>query len=302
MSHSVPKETALVLSGGGARGIAHIGVIEELLSNGHIIRSVAGTSMGALIGGVYARGNLPEFKEWLLSITKMEIFRFLDLTTVRGGLVKGEKIVQAISHFVGDSLIEDLNIPYTAVAVDLTNHCEVEYSAGNLMEAIRASISIPTVFTPVHRGDSLLVDGGVLNPLPINRVKRHPGDMLVAVNVNANLPYQSQPHNPQHAEFEKGYLKVLENLNHRWSGLIHGNRSKYRKNGKTVNLFEVIAESINMMQDRMMQNTIREYKPDLLIEVSNRMSTIFDFYKAEMIIEEGRQAARKVLLGPGGNS
>ncbi len=295
MSTDQLKDIALVLSGGGARGIAHIGVIEELLENGYTIRSVAGTSMGALIGGILAKGNLPEFKDWLLSITRMEILKFLDLTTVKGGLVKGEKIVQAISHFIGDSRIEDLYMPFSAVAVDLTNHCEVEYSSGNLMEAIRASISIPTVFTPVRKDNSLLVDGGVLNPLPINRVKRHEGDMLVAVNVNANLPFSSQPHNPAHTDHEKGYQKVLDKLNNRWSGMIHNYKATNSSAEKSVNLFEVIAESINMMQDKLMQNAIREYQPDLLIQVSGRMSTIFEFYKADLIIEEGRKAARKVL-------
>jgi NTE family protein len=297
MSATRQKDVALVLSGGGARGIAHIGVIEELQENGYIIRSVAGTSMGALIGGVFAKGNLPEFKEWLLSISKMEILKFLDLTTLKGGLVKGEKIVQAISHFIGDTRIEDLQIPFSAVAVDINNHCEVEYSRGNLMEAIRASISIPTVFTPVHKDSALLVDGGVLNPLPINRVKRHEGDILVAVNVNANLPFTPRPQNPDHADHEKGYQKVLEKLNDRWSGMIHNNKTKSKSSEKSVNLFEVIAESINLMQDMLMQNAIREYQPDILIQVSNRMSTIFDFYKADMIIEEGRKAARKVLKG-----
>lgn len=288
------KQVALALSGGGARGIAHIGVIEALIENGYNIRSIAGTSMGALIGGVYAKGSLPEFKKWLLSITRIEMLRFLDLTTVKGGLVKGEKIVQAISQFISDTRIEDLDIPYSAVAVDLTNHSEVEYSSGSLMEAIRASISIPTVFTPVHKGSSLLVDGGVLNPLPINRVRRHEGDILVAVNVNANLPFTPLPGNPDHVEYEKGYHKVMEMLNSRWSEMIHHNRKK-SGGRKAVNLFEVIAESINMMQDRMMQDAIREHKPDILIQVSNRMSTIFDFYKAEMIIEEGRKAAQKML-------
>ncbi|HOW31070.1 MAG TPA: patatin-like phospholipase family protein, partial [Bacteroidales bacterium] len=224
------RNVALALSGGGARGIAHIGVIEELQQRGFNITSIAGTSMGALIGGIYAKGNLAEFKEWLLSITRMEIIRFLDLTTAKGGMVKGEKIVQAISHFVGDMRIEDLSIPYAAVAVDLKRHEEIIYTRGNLMEAIRASISIPTVFLPVRKGDSLLVDGGVLNPLPINRVQRIKGDILVAVNVNANIPFELQPPNPEHTEFEKGYHKVLEILNSRWSEMIHSGRKKDLKN------------------------------------------------------------------------
>jgi NTE family protein len=291
------KDVALALSGGGARGIAHIGVIEALIENGYNIRSVAGTSMGALIGGIYAKGNLPEFKEWLLTITRMEILKFLDLTTVKGGLVKGEKIVQAISHFVGDVNIEGLNLPYAAVAVDLNQQLEVVYTKGNLMEAIRASISIPTVFLPVRKGDSLLVDGGVMNPLPINRVKRHTGDILVAVNVNANVPFIPEPNIPEHTEFEKGYFKVLEKINSKWSEVIHSNKKETGKDDKAVGMFDVIAESITLMQDRLMQNAIEKYKPDVLIEVSNKMSTIFDFYKAEMIIEEGRKAAKEVLLG-----
>ncbi|HNX45024.1 MAG TPA: patatin-like phospholipase family protein, partial [Bacteroidales bacterium] len=286
---------ALVLSGGGARGIAHIGVIEELLLHGYTIRSVAGTSMGALIGGIYAQGNLTEFREWLLTITRMEILKFIDLTTVKGGMVKGEKIVQAINRFIGDVNIEDLNIPYTAIAVDLNRHAEVVFSSGRLMEAIRASISIPTVFLPVKKDDALLVDGGVMNPLPIDRVLRHDGDILIAVNVNANLPYAVSPKNHEHAEYEKGYRGVIDNLNSRWSELFHYSKKSKVNHEKPVGMFEVIAETLNLMQDRLMQDAVEKYKPDILIQVSNRMSTIFDFYKAELIMEEGRKACRKAL-------
>lgn len=295
MTSQMSRDVALVLSGGGARGIAHIGVIEELLSNGYTISSVAGTSMGALIGGIYAQGNLAEFREWLLTITRMEILKFIDLTTVKGGMVKGEKIVQAINRFIGDVNIEDLNIPFTAVAVDLNRHNEVVFSSGSLMEAIRASISIPTVFLPVKKEDALLVDGGVMNPLPIDRVARHNGDTLVAVNVNANLPYTDSPKNHEHTEYEKGYRGVLDNLNSRWSELFHHPKKSIVNHEKPAGMFEVIAETLNLMQDRLMQAAIQKYQPDILIEVSGRMSSIFEFYKAELIMEEGRKACRKAL-------
>ncbi|HNW54450.1 MAG TPA: patatin-like phospholipase family protein, partial [Bacteroidales bacterium] len=144
------QNIALVLSSGGARGIAHIGVIEELLDSGYNITSISGTSMGALVGAMQAKGTLPEFKEWLLSVTKMDMLKFMDLAVGHGGLIKGEKIMKVVGEYIGDMNIENLPIPFSCVAADLEGHREVVFDAGNLLLAIRASCSIPTVFLPVY--------------------------------------------------------------------------------------------------------------------------------------------------------
>ncbi len=169
----------LVLSGGGARGIAHIGVIEELERRGYQIASVTGTSMGSLVGGIFADGAMGPFKEWMLSLDRRKVLSLVDFTVSRVGIVKGDRVFKKIKDFIPDCLIEDLDIPYAAVAVDLINRKEVVFRKGSLFEAIRASVSIPSVFTPVKTDDGLLIDGGVMNNIPVNHAPRIQDDLLV---------------------------------------------------------------------------------------------------------------------------
>lgn len=296
----MPRNVALVLSSGGARGVAHIGVIEELLESGYTITSIAGTSMGSMIGGMLAKGTLPEFKNWLLKFTKMDVIKFLDLTIAHGGMIKGEKIMKVIGEFVGDVTIEDLQIPYACVAADLTGRKEMIFTQGSLLQAIRASCSIPTVFLPVSLDGMLLVDGGILNPLPLDIIHRNPGDLLIAVNVNANISY-SPPIKEVESEEENHFGKVRTMINERWSGLIEQYVDKFR-NGKTqktdeVRLFDIISDSINLAQNRVALSSIEKFKPDLLIETSFKIATFFDFYKSEELIEAGRIACREALAG-----
>lgn len=143
------QKAALVLSGGGARGISHIGVIEELEKQGFEISSVSGASMGALVGGVHASGKLVELKNWLYDLDKMKVFSLVDFTLSAQGLVKGDRVLNKMKEFVADVNIEDLRIPYAAVAADIVNAKEVVFTNGSIYEAIRASIAIPTVLTPV---------------------------------------------------------------------------------------------------------------------------------------------------------
>ena len=289
------KRIALVLSSGGARGIAHIGVIEELERSGYKITSVAGTSMGSVVGGMYALGKLNEYKEWLLHVTKMDIIKFLDLTIGHGGLVKGEKIVQVMEGFIGDARIEDLTIPFSAVAVDIRRHEEVIFSSGSLMKAIRASISIPTVFLPVSYDHSFLVDGGVLNPLPLDVVKRNPGDLLVSVNVNSLVPYYLPNDAVVSISHEQGYKNARENLNRRWSELINRGRKSSSPKPLEMGMFDLITESINLMQHKLSSHSIEKYSPDIIIEIPYKIASAYDFYKADTLIEAGRDACIKTL-------
>jgi NTE family protein len=182
------KNVALVLSGGGPRGFAYIGAIEELESRGYKITSIAGTSIGSLIGGVYAAGKLNDVKQWLYSLDVWNMFSLIDFSLSMNHLVKGDRLISALKDIVPQINIEDLNIPYKAVATDLYTGEEVVFTSGDLFSAIRASISIPTLFKPVEYNDSLLIDGAMSNCLPINRVERTPGDILVAFDVNDIQP------------------------------------------------------------------------------------------------------------------
>jgi NTE family protein len=176
---------SLVLGSGGARGYAHIGAIEELVAQGFDIRSVAGSSMGALVGGVYAAGKLDAYRDWVVALQRFDVLRLLDWTLSGGGLIKGDRIIEKLRELIGEIRIEELPISYTAVAVDLLAQREVWFSRGSLFDAIRASIAIPTVLRPHHYEGRTLVDGGLLNPVPITPTLRDLTDCTIAVDINA---------------------------------------------------------------------------------------------------------------------
>ena len=178
------KKVALVLGSGGARGYAHIGVIEELESRGYEIGCIAGCSMGAVVGGIYAAGKLKEYSDWTQSLDYLDVLRLLDVS-FRLGAIRGEKVFGRIRDIVGEINIESLNIPFTAVATDLTNQQEIWFQEGCLHQAMRASAAIPSLFTPVIQGKRMLVDGGLLNPLPIVPVVSSHCDLIIAVNLNS---------------------------------------------------------------------------------------------------------------------
>ena len=178
------KKVALALASGGPRGFAYIGAIEELQSRGYEITAVSGTSAGALVGGIYAAGGLQAFKEWLYGLDPVKVMSLMDFSISKNHLVKGDKVIKAIKERVPDINIEDLPISFTAVATDLFTGEEVIFREGPLFDAIRASISIPSMFRPVKWKGRTLVDGGMVNTFPLNRVKRTPGDILVGFNVN----------------------------------------------------------------------------------------------------------------------
>lgn len=178
------KRVALVLGSGGARGYAHIGVIEEIEKRGYDIACIAGCSMGAVVGGIYAAGKLDEYRNWIESLDYLDVLRLVDVS-FRLGAIRGEKVFGQIRKIVGEINIEDLRIPYTAVATDLTNQQEIWFQEGCPHQAMRASAAIPSLFTPVMQGNRMLVDGGLLNPLPIVPVVSSHCDLIIAVNLNS---------------------------------------------------------------------------------------------------------------------
>ena len=178
------KNVALALASGGPRGFAYIGAIEVLQERGYQISSIAGASAGALVGGIFAAGGLEAFKQWLLGLDPLKIAALTDLSLSKNYLVKGERVMDAIRGIVPEVNIEDLPIPYVAVATDLYTGEEVLFREGPVFEAVRASISIPSMFRPVKWKGRTLVDGGMVNTFPLNRAVRTPGDILVGFNVN----------------------------------------------------------------------------------------------------------------------
>ena len=283
------KSVSLVLSSGGARGIAHIGVIEELEMQGFEIKSIAGSSMGAVVAGVYAMGYQNEYKNWLLSLKKTDILNLMDFTFSKSGLIKGEKVFKTMKEFIPDKNIEDLDIPYVAVATDILNEKEVVFTKGSVYEAMRASTAIPTIFKPVNKDDVILVDGGVLNPLPLNRVKRIEGDILVAVDVYADIPFEENKENKT-AERKKNIINPPLNISKKLK-LIDNHKKDLRKPG----YLKLIDYATRAMIFKLSEMSVQLHKPDILIQISRHSGNTFDFYKAEELIEIGRIAAQKSI-------
>lgn len=209
------KRVALVLGSGGARGYAHIGVIEEIERRGYDIACVAGCSMGAVIGGIYAAGKLDDYRNWIESLDYLDVLRLVDVS-FRLGAIRGDKVFGQIRKIVGEMNIEQLRIPYTAVAADLTNQQEIWFQEGCLHQAMRASAAIPSLFTPVMQGNRMLVDGGILNPLPIVPVVSSHCDLIIAVNLNATNQKQYQlPVIERPAAFKMRFDALLSSLGSR---------------------------------------------------------------------------------------
>ena len=187
------KTVSLVLGSGGARGLAHIGVIDELNHNGYDIKAIAGSSMGALIGGIYAMGKLDIYARWVSEVSKTDVVRLLDLSFGRNGLFKGDRIIAMLKTLTGDANIEDLPIPFTAVATDLETEKEVRFNHGPLFDAIRASIAIPTIFTPHRYNGREYLDGSLTNPLPVSVMKDVSNDLTIAVTVNGKPDPAGKP-------------------------------------------------------------------------------------------------------------
>ncbi len=284
------RKVALVLSGGGARGLAHIGVIEELEKRGYQINSIAGTSMGAFVGGIYSCGKMDKFKKWIILLDKRKIFNLLDFSFNSSGLIKGNRLFNTLSKFIPDVNIEELKIEFSATAADITNHKEVVYRSGSLYQAIRASIAIPTILTPIIKGNAVIVDGGVLNNIPLNNVKRTKGDLLVAVYVNADIPVL-KPDILHKEEIKKQsvYKKKIAEF--------HDQLNKtYPKNKKDkLNYFSLIDKVLTSGMLRLAQLTIEKGVPDVLINISRDACSTYDFYKADELIEMGRLAAINTL-------
>ncbi len=254
------RRVALVLAGGGARGVAHIGAIEELERRGFEIAAVAGTSMGALVGGMYASGHLTAFKEWMCTLDKYKVFGLVDFALSSEGLVKGDRVIKAMQELVPDVRIEQMPVPFAAVAADLLTGREVVLDHGGLYDAIRASISIPSVFRPVHRDGMVLIDGGTVNPLPLNRVRREEGDLLVAVDVSA--PFGADPTTRANA---------------------------------SLNYYKVLIASSQIMQQHITQLMCRLYRPDVLVQMPADSYGMFEFYRSAELIEAGRAATQAAL-------
>lgn len=283
---------SLVLGSGGARGLAHIGVIRALHEHGgYEIRAITGSSIGALIGGLHAADRLAPYTEWVRGLSRADVWGLLDFSFTRKGLIEGERVMKRLAELVGDARIEALPIPFTAVASDIERRREVWMSRGSLFEAIRASIAIPGLFTPVERDGRLLVDGGLLSPLPIAPTLPHDAKLTIAASLDG-APERSarvSDDRGQPAPDDEGPLQ-------RWFRRTREARPD-AKEASSFSAFDVIAKSFDAMQDRIVRYQIAAYRPDILIEIPNDACGVLDFHRADEMIELGYRRAQAALRG-----
>jgi NTE family protein len=289
-SAAPPRPTvALALGAGGAKGLAHIGVIEEIEAQGFEIVAIAGASMGALIGGIHAAGKLDVYRDWVCALAKLDVLRLIDWTFSGGGLIKGEKIIETMRGLVGDVRIEELPLAFTAVATDIERGREVWLSRGGLFDAIRASIAIPTVFRPHLIDGRRLVDGALLYPVPVTPLIRESADYLIAVSVDGPAVATTPPEPPvQPAIAQNGYRHRIGEFIGR---IIPRSESQPRAPGT----FELLTQSMDLMQSNLSRLRLAAYAPDLLIQLPHNMALAYEFYRASELIELGRERAERAL-------
>lgn len=274
------KKTALVLGGGGARGWAHIGIIQALNEQNIPITYVAGTSIGALVGAFFTAGALDALQKNALEIDWKRTLGYLDPVLPKSGLIRGRKITNFIRQYLGSSLISEAEIPFCAVATDLISGREVVFSHGDMVKAVRASISIPGIFTPVKNGDSLLVDGGLINPLPVDVARNMGADQVIAVDLNS-----SQLNHSLAAEQQQGKI----------SGDPNRQKQTVSPNKQEMNIFEILTATTNIIEVQITRARLAVYPPDLLISPNLRHIDYLEFTKAEAAIKIGYDEARRCL-------
>lgn len=303
---STKKRIGLALGSGSARGWSHIGVIQGLQEENIGIDIVCGTSIGSIVGSVFAAGALGILEEWVCTLTWSDILGFMDITFPRSGLIEGNKLTKFFRTTLSDPNIEDLQLPFAAVATELRSGQEVWLQKGSLIDAVRSSISIPGIFTPFKDGDRWLVDGGLVNPVPVSLCRAMGADVVIAVNLNSGLMgKRKETAQDVHKVFEKETIGK-DGLRNQFTTYFD-NKVKWGKSfalshfgpeqadGDEPSLFEVIANSTNIMQDRITRQRLAGDPPDILISPRLAHIGLLEFNRAEETIAEGRHVLGLML-------
>ncbi len=287
------KKAVLILSSGGARGLTQIGVIEELEKAGFEITAIAGSSIGSLIGGFYAAGKLDAYHEWVEKLDRIDIMRYFDVAFNSRGFIKGDKIMKEMEKVIGgDKKIEDLPIRFKAYSSDIIKHKPVVFEKGSLIDAIRASISIPGIFTPFKCEESLLVDGAITAPLPMNAFDPAEDEKMIAVNLNASISYNIPSSVNQSTKEKERIEKIFNQWREKSRKLFN---VKKTKSMKTPGMYGILLRSFEMMQESYTNELVKTYQPDYLVELSRQCADTFEFNKTKELVEYGRQQTKKAL-------
>jgi NTE family protein len=285
------KGISLVLGSGGARGLAHIGVIRCLEDQGYEIDYISGSSIGALVGGIYAAGKLDVYADWVCALQKRDIVRLLDWSFGRGAILSGERIISVLEDMVGEHMIEDLPIGFTAVATEINDKREIWLNRGSLFDAIRASIAMPLIFAPVERDGLILVDGGLINPVPIAPTLNEDTAWTIAVDLNARAEVLKAPGKETEeadgpkSQFRDKISRFIDNL------MPKASTSEPEFPGP----IELVLRSIDTMQTTISRMKLAAYAPKLIVEIPRNLCTMFEFHRARELIEFGYKRTEQSL-------
>jgi NTE family protein len=297
------KTLSLVLGSGGARGLAHIGAIQVIEEAGWTIKSIAGSSMGALVGGMYAAGKLDAYTDWVTGLQQSDVLRLVDWTLSGGGLIRGDRIISRLRDTVGDAEIDALEIDFTAVAVDIEQGREIWFNDGSLFEAIRSSIAIPGLFTPHRYRGRLLVDGGILNPVPVAPTLRCLSDATFVINCNGpsmqarelkdleREPSSKRSGKKVTSSGDEDEDSVMNRMRRFFAGLTDRESDEQDEPG----LVAILIKSLETMESTLTRQHLAVYRPDLVIDIPRDACMIHEFHRARDLIELGRQRTIKAL-------
>lgn len=302
---------ALVLGSGSAKGYAHIGVIDELKARGHDISVISGSSMGALVGGLEAAGKLDEFREGACSLSYLDMLRYVDIGLGRGGVLKAERVIAKLDELCDGLTIEELPVPFTAVATDITARREVWFQRGPLTSAIRASIGVPGFIAPVLLGDHLLVDGGVLNPVPVEPTLGVPTDLTVAVSLHGHdslldMQLLADATNLESLDEEAESSPIAKRIGEKMAGFFSSNPQAPEQDdsklspdeGETLivadgraSIVDVMDMSLSTMEAKIEKIRQAVFPAHVHIDIPEDVCSSWDFHRANEVIEVGRERA-----------
>jgi NTE family protein len=288
----------LALGSGSARGWSHLGVLRALDERGLRPAVVSGASVGALVAAAYASGQLARLEEWVRTLTRVDVWRLLDATFRGGGVMRGNRLMQAIGEQIEDRRIEDLPVAFGAVAADLNNGEEIWLRSGSMLSAVRASSGMPGLFTPMWHQDRWMIDGGVVNPVPVTLCRALGADVVIAVNLNVpvsrrwavrrRIEAPREDHPPAGARSGEAGWAFMD----KWSDLMGGLVESLRPSSSTdPGLFEVMASSINIMQDHIARSRMAGDPPNVVLSPDLGHFQLMDFHRAAEAIDIGYQTA-----------
>ena len=283
----------LALGSGSSRGWSHIGVINELKDQGITPDIICGTSIGALVGASYVSNNMDDLEKWVCSLSKFETAKFFEINRYLNGFINKKRLHHFLNEHVAseDSLIEDLDKEFATIATNLQTGREVWLSKGSVLEAVWSSISLPGLFPAIKNDNQWLVDGGLVNPVPVSTCRAMGADIVIAVNLNGDIVGKHYQKEKENVIKDSGVVNKISNIISEYTSALFSNE---KDENEPPNLFDAIAGSVNITQDRITRSRMAGDPPDILISPKLSHIGLLEFYRAEEAIEEGRKCVKKL--------